>query len=64
MILAVSLVDGQIVALSADHIVLITKSEDQKEEGDYSEITLSNGKKFVLQGKVQDLATKFNVSRR
>jgi uncharacterized protein YlzI (FlbEa/FlbD family) len=64
MIVAVSLSDGRIVALSAAHVLLMEPATDQKEEGDFVEVTMINGKKFVLQGKVQDLAHKFNVSRR
>ena len=60
MILAVSLADGQIVGLSSNHVMLLTKAEG---DGTKTEVTMENGKKFVLNGSVQDLAHKFNVRR-
>ncbi len=60
MIVAITLSDGQQVGLSADHIVLLSPTET----ADRTEVTLINGKKFILEGNVLGLTYKFNTCRK
>lgn len=60
MIVAVTLSDDRIVSLSADHVLLMEPAEGKEE---MTEVTMANGKKFVLKGNVLQLTHKFNVSR-